>query len=83
MSGKKQISFKITEILNKKLEDYIEDHDFASNSDAINHILEIFFAQDDLDARVEQKYNELLKSKSTEDLIKDIIGEYLSEKIKK
>lgn len=62
MSQKQQICFKITtdELLNK-LDEFKEDQKFKTRSDAINHILVVFFSQNDLEEKIElmlEKYTE-------------------------
>lgn len=62
MSQKQQICFKITtdELLNK-LDEFKTDQKFKTRSDAINHILVVFFSQNDLEEKIElmlEKYME-------------------------
>lgn len=80
MSGKDQISFKITDINRGRLDDFKERNNFQSYSDALNEIMTLFFSEKDQEARVRAILDEYVKRPDLEVFLNDLIDKRLAEK---
>ena len=78
MSQKQQICFKITtDGLLNKLDDFKTDQKFKTRSDAINHILVVFFSQNDLEDKIEQMLDKYMDNPKFQEFIDSQIDKRL------
>jgi uncharacterized membrane protein YheB (UPF0754 family) len=79
MAIRKQICFKIHAPLRIKLDSYISDNSFESISDAMNHILTVYFLQGDFDQKIQNAMVDLLE----EDEFKTFLNSMIDEEIQR
>lgn len=83
MSGKDQMSFKITDINRERVDRYRQQNNFHSYSDTLNEILIQFFNNMDQEERCRVVIDEYLKRPDLENFLVGLIDKRLLEKFSK